>query len=432
MHSLLWQIVKNGTMKRATEKLQYTFPTSQTKLDTCRAEEGEQIVESSLVRWINMTLGWTDTKEAITDLQRSLVDGIVYGKLLDSLFPEHFDGQAFWALSTSHERAQAIVETGRKILGARCILEVKDISRANETMNTLFLASLCRLMTDEAGSVAPLSRRSSVASSLVVGDEEAETALGERITELERKNEELCRRLDNVTIFKEATVDATIQFDEREEFQSGIDMAISAPSLGGITHQPASSHNDISMVDITPKSSSDRQSSKKSCTASEGTPSVLSVISGPLVTLLQDSVRLHRIYEHSKDLKPLLRAIYEGDLSAYRLAESATLTGTITKRGGWRMRWRSRFAVIKDNFILFYRDTAAAQPKEVERLDGCLVKIVEDVTSVRKKDYPVLSVEVSSKVDPHYFYISADAESIKFWRAAISRTSTWWNMKRFE
>lgn len=414
--------------------MSHAFSTSGGELSSGRTDEDDgKVVESSLVRWINMTLGWSETREAITDLRRSLADGLVYGRLLGSLFPEHLDGESFADLSSDSERAQAVVEAGKKILGPRCILEVEDILRANETMNTLFLASICRLIAEEAGSVAPVSRNSSVAS-LASMHEEVEAGLKECITELERENENLRRRLDGVTLSKEAMVDAAVQVGDQSDVQFGAERVMTASGVGhvGATHQAVSDDDDVPTMSIAPHPPAGRSLRKGSCAASERAPSASSTASNPLGTLLQDSVRLRRIYEQSKDLKCLLKAIYEGDLSAYRLAESATLTGTLTKRGGWGMRWNSRFAVIKDNFMLFYRDATSSQPKEVERLDDCLVKMVEGVTSVRGEECPVLSVEVSSKVNPHYFYVSADAESLKFWRTAISKTSTWWSMKRFE
>jgi hypothetical protein len=112
------------------------------------------------------------------------------------------------------------------------------------------------------------------------------------------------------------------------------------------------------------------------------------------------------------------------DHSAPSLASSCTISGHLTKKTVWGSRWNTRYTIIKDNFMLFYKDERAAEPTSVEKLDDCLVKRMDGICA-RFKD-PVLCVEICSRVNPHYFYISSNESVLDSWKDQIIRVSSWW------
>jgi hypothetical protein len=138
---------------------------------------------------------------------------------------------------------------------------------------------------------------------------------------------------------------------------------------------------------------------------------------------MDDTTRLRDIYYGTKDLLPLLKVIY-GNLSAPYLSEECTISGFLTKKTVRGSKWNRRFAILKDNFVIFYKDPKDDEPTSVERLDDCMTRI-PDTTAV-KFEGPILAIEVCSKVNPHYFYISSDYDTLIMWRIAINKTSGWW------
>lgn len=42
---------------------------------------------------------------------------------------------------------------------------------------------------------------------------------------------------------------------------------------------------------------------------------------------------------------------------------------------------------------------------------------------------PVISVEVCSAVNPHFFYVSAEPETVEVWMGTLKTTSQWWSQQ---
>lgn len=403
LHSLLWQVLKNGMVLRvdygATSRSGITLRVDHDST----SRNGESYAETSLLRWINSTLNAPGLEPChVTDFKDSLKDSVIYSKLLDILFPSQFDVKSFLDLSLE-KRADAIVTAGKSVLGKVCILEPNDILKGNETMNVLFLASLCRRVAEEMCQSATISRGSSIIDAVVPMHELIpESALEEHILELVKENEELKRQ---VCMLQEALAehegpDSPEDFADDEEDETVLDV-INDVEVNPIA--PDIKPGPIS-PDIKPGPISPEADSKK-------------------VTTISDSVQLREIFYGTKDLLPVLATIYK-NLSAYHLSQSCSQCGYLTKKSVSGVKWSRRYAVLRDNFLFFFKDIEGDAPTSVEKVDDCLVREIYDEYT-RMKD-PVLSIEVASHVNAHYFYISADMNTIESWRQTIIKVSSWW------
>ena len=129
LHGLLWQIVKNGMLVKFG-------PTSRSLVHSNTLSEfkgvDEMHAEGALLRWINTVLSTAGHTEMVQNLGNGLCDGLGYGNLLSSLYPNIVNINEFIRLQDSACRAQEIVRVGHTILGSKCILEAQDILQVLE------------------------------------------------------------------------------------------------------------------------------------------------------------------------------------------------------------------------------------------------------------------------------------------------------------
>lgn len=127
MYSLLWQVIKNGMVVRLEgQYIGKLLSRSDSIASTARSAD-DLHAETSLLRWINLTLN-TPGAEAcpVTDFKDCLKDGVIYGKLIDTLFPGKLAMEKYLEMDEA-KRAEEIVKAGQYILGKVCILEPDDI-----------------------------------------------------------------------------------------------------------------------------------------------------------------------------------------------------------------------------------------------------------------------------------------------------------------
>jgi hypothetical protein len=91
--------------------------------------------ESALLRWINTVISTAGHTEVVQNLGDSFSDGLGYGRLLSSLYPNIVNIKEFIKLQDPTCRAQEIVRAGHTILGPKCILEAQDILQVLEFKN---------------------------------------------------------------------------------------------------------------------------------------------------------------------------------------------------------------------------------------------------------------------------------------------------------
>lgn len=140
----------------------------------------------------------------------------------------------------------------------------------------------------------------------------------------------------------------------------------------------------------------------------------------------QDSSRLRQIYHYTKNLIPLLKVIYCSDLAAEQLLSgSCACDGLVMKRSIRSAAWNRRRAILRDNFLFFFREGDERKPTSVEKLDDALVSRTDEFSSRIKG--PVMCVEICSAVNAHHLYLATeDAETLQNWENAIRRASSWW------
>ncbi|PJF18252.1 hypothetical protein PSACC_01914 [Paramicrosporidium saccamoebae] len=368
------KVVKNGMVIKLA--IEYPKPLSRDSASYEIKADNELAAEHALLRWINSTLATPN--DLVTDFKDCLKDCRQYGRLLNTLFPTMIDIEEF-TNQNPFQRAPLIVSAGKSILGNKCILEVNDILKGNETMNVLFLATLCRHVAEEMCQTGSISCQSSF-DALIPVENTAE--LEAKIAALMEENAALRQKVSDM--------------------------------------QAALEESDITKVPLEAiKVCHDEQTKK-----TEATENVLEYYDESIRNAcMDDSVALRYIYLRAKDLLPLVALLYP-DHSAPSLTNSCTISGHLTKKSVWGSRWNSRYAIIKDNFILFYKDEHTAKPTSVEKLDDCLVRRMDGICAKFKE--PVLCVEVCSKVNPHYFYISAKESVLDVWKDHITKVSSWW------
>ena len=251
-------------------------------------------------------------------------------------------------------------------------------------MNVLFLASLCRNVADEELSSIRMVR----------GEESKGTTMNLALEELQKENDHLRQRISELE-------DVLKQEHCKLESEKILLDSISELQLDNVPTMPITTNMSLKIT---------------------GSPED-SVETTRQSVYMDDAIRLRDIYYGTKDLLPLLKVIYD-DLSAPHLSEQCTISGFLTKKTIRGSKWNRRFTILKDNFVLFYKGPKDDKPTSIERLDDCMTK-TPDMTAVNFKG-PVLAIEVCSKVNPHYFYISSDQDTLIMWRIAINKASGWW------
>lgn len=134
--------------------------------------------------------------------------------------------------------------------------------------------------------------------------------------------------------------------------------------------------------------------------------------------------RLRQIYQSTTRIGPLAESIY-GDLSFKTISEGAAHCGVLTRKERGSLKWRARLMVLRDNFLFAYAAGATPRdlPVDVCRVDDALIRVMFEVQHMED---PVISVEISSRVDPSYLYLSAPAIHLNTWKEAIAKASAWW------
>lgn len=90
------------------------------------------------------------------------------------------------------------------------------------------------------------------------------------------------------------------------------------------------------------------------------------------------------------------------------------------------MKWKPRLMILKDNFIFFYKENASPKDKPIDifRVDDSLIRVMFEVQHMED---PVISVEITSIVNPVYIYLSAPAIILNEWKHDINQAANWWS-----
>ena len=347
--------MKNGSLMRLCPEVSNLVPPLPAGSDDRRSSVAEDncSIEKSLLRWINSNVD--DSAFELSDFKQGLQDGKVYFSLLKGLFPSQvvISKEEFASISGSAERADVIVELGRTILGSQCVLEADDIVKNNETMNILFLATLCRKI---ARDYSDDCKGQSVLPHAPVGTTEHST-----IAELESKLHELMRENENLkaTLDKRPSTDANLNQDEKGFVEEKVDCETHPKSCKAEETSSEESFTETDPKDSAGVSSVNISSDSDGFSESDGDETIPMAPIGACSpedkrdSTRNDPGRLRLIYHYTAKLKPLLRVIY-WDISTTHLLASCTHSGWIRKKSVWGSRWNQRFAIIKDHFILFY------------------------------------------------------------------------------
>lgn len=350
--------MKNGMLTRSCPELAAVTP-SQPALPGERRSSGmeDDLAEKSLLRWVNSSLG--DPELVLCDFRQGLFDGRIYFRLLTRLFPTHIamSEAEFMRIGSFDERATLIVELGRQILGAQCVLEARDVIKCNESMNILFLLTLCRKLSQEHGGADDRMAGGDL-SAAGAADSRADAQIAElegKLQQLRRENEQLRARLET----KEPAMIDRGQLaagSKGEGLLTKGPMEIVFPGVDGSSDESDTETDPkdsagVSSINVT--SDSDGFSESNSDESIPMAPIISSALVEKRENTRNDPGRLRLIYQYTAKLKPLLKVIY-WDISTTHLLESCTHSGWIQKKGVWGARWNRRFAIVKDNFILFY------------------------------------------------------------------------------
>lgn len=389
-------------------------------------------------------------------------------------------------------RATIVCKAGREILGNRCILIPSDIVEGNEAMNVLFLASLCQKAAENDLTAA--ANAVGRTSSLVVEDQaalrerirELEAERDALLASLDEYKRQEPR--DGLLVAQRSPNDIVSSSEEdspesSESDATGEDLVLEfaspktddkpsplspmgdslQPALtlflrrwqetnGGDQHdalchlesrlcsgasmlpksQPpldraaSTEALDIPVTAIAVQAEELLRSSQAAATAYREQAELALAIHA------QDSSRLRQIYHYTKNLIPLLKVIYCSDLAAEQLLSGpCSCDGLVMKRSIRSATWNRRRAILRDNFIFFFREGDGRKPTSVEKLDDALVSHTDEFGSRVKG--PVMCVEICSAVNAHHLYLATDdAEALQKWEKAIRRASAWWTNRTFD
>lgn len=428
LYGLLWQILKNGTIMQARLLAQPNL--SITEEDGRIQGKNGSSIEASLLNWVNESITSLDSVLQMKDFSKSLIDGKIYSCLLSNYFPHIYHE----TIATEEEQsaellAEKVAQMGKRLLGAQCILETEDILTGNETMNLLFIASLCRLISQQkegGGTQDDLSVDEGHKSEWTKVETDTPTVnldtLNESLEQLQRAEEglvmageddpsetgtlnneghlaplvpkripmekvliELRQRPQHIPLIKEEEGDASI--GEGVEGCQGSVLSTSSVPMQAIEKTTSTwSAKDVA------GSEAEKES--------------------------KESLRLERIFHYSKNIIPLLRIIFNNDLSLSTMSRDCIHQGPVAKKTRF-FGWSNRYAVIKESFLFIYRDQEAQRPTSVEKLANALVKENEEKTSGN----PILAVEICCAVRPHYLYLSMPTNQVAQWTQAIFQAS---------
>lgn len=292
------------------------------------------------------------------------------------------------------KRAELVVEAGHEVLGPLCMLESRDLMHGNQQMLMLFIASVLKKVIERRGAEA-------------VGQQPSTATEGQGWTRVQKLETELeaLRKEDEGQAGQ--LISLTAQWEERKSQV----LTNSMSSLSTRDENQGALLNGGKLVDNILRGNCTRPSH------------------GYILTD-ENAYRLRQIYQSSTNILSVAMAVY-GDLRLAsilvekRLSRWPIISGHLRKKDRDALKWRRRFFVLRDNFLLCYPEDASpqAEPQEAYHVDDALVRIMFEV---QHAEDPVISVEIASKVNAFYLYLSADAMILSSWKEAITKASAYW------
>lgn len=403
--SVIWQVIKSGMIGKvmqATAKTEGTSEESATNDDTLSIADSSIELESAIINLIKKNIA--NLPEELSSLSSLLGDNALMCTLLNECGAPAEFVETLKALEDSSERAMTIVKIGKQVLGSHCLLEAKDILGSNVEMLSIFFASILerileRRKAEEQSKEAPIVELIEATETQTVTEvkieEIVDTEVPAAITPdlIEQYKEEVARLQEENDILGDKIVKLQVEIQVSKGHKDEEDDGIAA------VDGPKTPLND----DIL----NQRRNSAKQ------------------FKLDRNAQRLRQIYQNTVNMEPLCQAIYS-DISLAAMQNGAIRTGVLRKKERHSMTWKPRLMVLRDNFIFCYKEKASPKDKPIDifRVDDSLIRVMFEVQHM---DDPVISVEITSLVNPIYIYLSAPAIILNEWKTDINRAANWWS-----
>jgi hypothetical protein len=399
---IVWQVIKRGMVERIKMNIggNVILPGQESKkLVKGKDQENDAVeedVEALILNMVNEQAVQNDL-EKIENLSEDLADGKVIAQLLLDAGCEMEQCQEIVLANSLVKRADAIVAAGQQVLGPLCIIESGDFVKGNQQMMVLFLAALLKKAAEDRVCHTEYYADGPIIE-LDTSDLDATISrLKAEIVALKKENETLSDQL----------VTMQAELDLARNPQANVDtlaeqLAALAVESGEKTDERIYRDNKAAALYIPTD---------------------------------ENAFRLRQIYLHTTNVTNIATYIY-GALTVANLqieknafSRIPIITGHLRKKDWDAHKWRRRFFILRDNFLFSFPEDAGPKetPIDVLRVDDALVRVMFEL---KHMEDPVISVEIASKVNPFYLYLSADAIALYKWKEAITRASAYWLLTR--
>lgn len=395
--SVIWQILKNGLITRVLNAAPPTAAKSEGH-DSAEAlvpeveddPEFDTTVDEAdlaLIRLIS-----TAVRPISPNVRRVAVlleDTELMSDMFQQAGVEEEMIQDFSEIEEPTERAKMIVKIGKALLGDHSMILAKDILNGNSEMIIIFLATLLERILEKRNH----KEEAHVEDENIQGNEHAEHLK----KQIELYKEEIDRLVEENDCLGDRIVGLQAEMEGLK-------------STGG--RRSSGTSDSASVVGVETDASAPL------------TDNIFRAQRPPSQSLDKNIHRLRQIYQHTTNFESICQAIY-GDLSLQALQMGSNKCGPLKKKDRNSMKWRNRFMVLQDNFLFIFKDTAKPRdrPVDILRVDDALVRIMFEVQNMAD---PVISVEIASKINPFFAYLSGPASDLTLWKDAIIKSSTWW------
>ncbi len=437
--SFLWQIVKAGTISRVS-KMSKKPSAIDPKVEDERTNDQMTIddSETALLQLIREHMTIPETCKTLSGFIQNKDNIITLLKLAGA---EENSCASIQLAEDDLDHAYGIVQVADELLKEQNIIEVKDIIRSNHEMLTIFIASILELVmtkktrSDQNGDEHQETMANEETSNTLddldfelldydleeieLSSNWSENSAGRLkwpVSENDTDKAACCEheyalkesqeQITNLTIDKQDLTEHIVELLARlEEFK--FKEAKEHDSKGKIEEDLSGISDSESTVGVLIDDIYRNQKQVK-------------------IQLTDDKnvVRFRRLMLYSTDFEAIAKAIY-GDLSLQNIQKRVLKSGFVRKKDRHALRWRSRFVILRDNFLFCYKEAAKSDemPVDIYHVDDAMVRIMFEVQSMED---PVISIEIASRVDPFYLYLSASGIQLFEWKESINRAAAWW------
>lgn len=406
---IVWQIIKRGMVERIKMNIggNVILPGQESnKLVKSGKEEPndvaaeEEDVEALILKMVNEQAE-QNSLEKVENLSEDLADGKVIAQLLLNAGCEMDQCEEIVHANSMVRRADAIVAAGQQVLGPLCIIESGDFVKGNQQMMVLFLAALLKKAAEDR-----------------VGHIDYDSGYYNDGPIIELDTSDL-----DATISRLKAENATL----KKENEALSDQLVTMQADLDLARNPQANADSLAEQLAALAVDSGEKTDEKIYRDNKAT--------ALYIPTDENAFRLRQIYLHTTNVTNIVTYIY-GALTVANLqieknafSRIPIITGHLRKKDWDAHKWRRRFFILRDNFLFSFPEDAGPKetPIDVLRVDDALVRVMFEL---KHMEDPVISVEIASKVNPFYLYLSADAIALYKWKEAITRASAYWLLTR--